>query len=91
MNKTVGFISGVTTGLLVGAAVTMLMDPITDRQRHKLQKKTEGVFRSNALKNTKKHRICGSHTATVFFHIGLTFPGAQSGIFRRFLKAPVFW
>ena len=46
MNKTVGFISGVTTGLLVGAAVTMLMDPITDRQRHKLQKKTEGVFRS---------------------------------------------
>lgn len=46
MNKTAGFIGGMTTGLLVGAAVTMLVDPVTDRQRHKLQRKTEGVFRS---------------------------------------------
>lgn len=46
MRKTVGFISGITTGVLVGAAITMLVDPVSDRQRHKLQKKTEGVFRS---------------------------------------------
>ncbi len=46
MNKTAGFIGGMTTGLLVGAAVTMLVDPVTDRQRHKIQRKTEGVFRS---------------------------------------------
>ncbi len=46
MNRTAGFISGITTGMVVGAAVTMLIDPVSDRQRHKLQKKTEGVFRS---------------------------------------------
>lgn len=46
MQKTAGFIGGVTTGLLIGAAVTMLIDPVSDRQRHKLQKKTEGIFRS---------------------------------------------
>ncbi len=46
MKKTIGFIGGVTTGLMVGAAVTMMMDPVSDRQRHKLQKKTEGVFKS---------------------------------------------
>ena len=46
MNRTAGFISGITTGMVVGAAVTMLIDPVSDRQRHQLQKKTEGVFRS---------------------------------------------
>lgn len=46
MNKTTGFIGGITAGLLLGAAVTMVFDPVSDRQRHKLQKKTEGVFRS---------------------------------------------
>lgn len=46
MTRTVGFISGITTGMVVGAAVTMLIDPVSDRQRHKLQKKTEGIFRS---------------------------------------------
>lgn len=46
MNKTAGFLGGMTAGLVVGAAMTMLMDPVSDRQRHKLQKKTEGVFRS---------------------------------------------
>lgn len=46
MSRTAGFISGITTGMVVGAAVTMLVDPVSDRQRHKLQKKTEGVFRS---------------------------------------------
>lgn len=46
MNRTAGFIGGITTGVLLGAAVTMLVDPVSDRQRHKLQKKTEGVFKS---------------------------------------------
>jgi len=33
-------------GLILGAAATMLVDPVSDRQRHKLMKKTEGVFKS---------------------------------------------
>ncbi len=41
-----GFFKGVATGVVVGAAVTMLADPVSDKQRHKFKKKTEGVFRS---------------------------------------------
>ena len=41
-----GFIKGMLTGLLVGSAVTMIADPISDRQRHKMQKKTEGFFKN---------------------------------------------
>lgn len=41
-----GFIKGIAAGLLLGAAATMLVDPVSDRQRHKLMKKTEGVFKS---------------------------------------------
>ncbi len=41
-----GFVKGMATGLVVGATVTMLADPITDKQRNKLQKKTEGVFKN---------------------------------------------
>ena len=33
-------------GLLLGAAATMVYDPVSDRQRHKLMKKTEGIFKS---------------------------------------------
>lgn len=40
------FIKGMAAGLLIGAAATMLYDPVSDRQRHKLMKKTEGVFKS---------------------------------------------
>lgn len=40
------FFKGVTAGLIVGAAVTMLADPVSDRQRTKLMKRTEGVFRN---------------------------------------------
>lgn len=40
------FVKGMIAGLVVGSAVTMLADPVSDRQRHKLQKKTEGFFRS---------------------------------------------
>lgn len=45
MNGT-SFIKGMAAGLIIGAAATMLYDPVSDRQRHKLMKKTEGVFRS---------------------------------------------
>lgn len=41
-----GFIKGMITGLLVGSAVTMIADPVSDRQRHKMHKKTEGFFKS---------------------------------------------
>ena len=41
-----GFLKGMATGALLGACVTMMIDPISDKQRRKLQKKTEGVFRS---------------------------------------------
>lgn len=34
------------TGMVVGAAVTMMADPISDKQRRKFVKKTEGVFRN---------------------------------------------
>lgn len=40
------FLTGVTTGAVVGAAVTMLCDPISDRQRRRLKKKTRGLIRS---------------------------------------------
>ncbi len=41
-----GFLKGMATGLVLGAATTMLLDPVSDRQRHKLMKKTQGVFKS---------------------------------------------
>lgn len=45
-SQTAKFFKGVTAGLVIGAAVTMLTDPISDRQRNRLVKKTEGVFKS---------------------------------------------
>ena len=45
MNNT-SFIKGMAAGLILGAAATMLCDPVSDRQRHKLMKKTEGVFKN---------------------------------------------
>ena len=46
MQKVSGFLKGMATGLVVGAAVTMIADPMTDRERHKLAKKTEGIFKN---------------------------------------------
>lgn len=40
------FFKGVTAGLVIGAAVTMLADPVSDRQRTRLMRKTEGVFKN---------------------------------------------
>ncbi|MBQ8301314.1 MAG: hypothetical protein IJX57_05060 [Clostridia bacterium] len=44
MHKFSGFVKGMATGLVVGAAVTMIADPMTDRDRHKIAKKTERIF-----------------------------------------------
>lgn len=46
MHKFSGFIKGMATGLVVGAAVTMITDPMSDRERHKIAKKTEGIFKN---------------------------------------------
>ncbi len=46
MQGTGKFMKGMAAGLVVGAAVAMVADPLSDRQRHKLQKKTEGVFKN---------------------------------------------
>ncbi len=46
MNNLSGFVKGMATGLVVGAAVTMIADPMSDRERHKLAKKTEGIFKN---------------------------------------------
>lgn len=41
-----GFMTGVATGLVVGAAVTMFTDPISEKQKKKLHRQTEGVFKN---------------------------------------------
>lgn len=41
-----GFLKGMATGIAVGAAVTMITDPISDRDRKRIVKKTEGIFNS---------------------------------------------
>lgn len=41
-----GFIKGMAAGVVLGACATMLADPVSDRQRHKMQRKTEGMFKS---------------------------------------------
>lgn len=39
------FIKGMATGLIVGAAVTMLTDPVSDKQRHRMKKKANCLAR----------------------------------------------
>lgn len=46
MAKFSGFMKGMATGLVVGAAVTMITDPMSDRDRNKIAKKTKGVFKN---------------------------------------------
>ncbi len=46
MHNFSGFMKGMAAGLVVGAAVTMITDPASDRERHKIAKKTEGVFKN---------------------------------------------
>ena len=44
MSNVSGFMKGMATGLVVGAAVTMIADPMTDRERHKIAKKKQRVY-----------------------------------------------
>ena len=44
--RTHGFIKGIAAGVVLGACATMLWDPVSDRQRHRMRRKTEGVFKS---------------------------------------------
>ena len=41
-----GFVKGMAAGLVVGAAAAIMIDPINDKQRNRIKRKTEGVFRS---------------------------------------------
>lgn len=45
-NKVMNFAKGMAVGLAVGAAAALFVDPLSDKQRHKLQRKTEGLFKS---------------------------------------------
>lgn len=45
-NTASSFAKGIAAGLVVGAAAVTFMDPISDKQKNKLQKKTQGVFKS---------------------------------------------
>ncbi len=42
----ISFLSGVIAGAIVGSALTMAMDPISDRQRKKFQKGTHSMFKT---------------------------------------------
>ena len=41
-----GFVKGMAAGVILGACATMIVDPVSDRQRHRMRKKTEGMFRN---------------------------------------------
>ena len=40
------FIKGTLVGFAVGAAVGVMTDPLSDRERRKISKKTVGIFRN---------------------------------------------
>lgn len=40
------FTKGIATGALVGAAAVMIFEPISEKQKNKIKRKTKGVFRS---------------------------------------------
>lgn len=40
------FAKGIATGMLVGAAATVIFEPISDKQKNKIKRKTKGIFRS---------------------------------------------
>jgi len=41
-----GFLKGMAAGIVLGACATMIADPVSDRQRNKMRRKTEGMFKS---------------------------------------------
>ncbi len=41
-----GFFKGMAAGLVMGATVTMLADPISDKQHKKMSKKSHDMFKN---------------------------------------------
>ena len=39
-----GFVKGMAAGLVVGAAAAMIIDPISDRQKNKIKRKTKAFY-----------------------------------------------
>lgn len=46
MMNSQGFVKGMAAGIVLGACATMIVDPVSDRQRNKMRRKTEGMFRN---------------------------------------------
>lgn len=46
MMNSQGFIKGMAAGVVLGACATMIVDPVSDRQRNRMRRKTEGMFRN---------------------------------------------
>ena len=40
------FAKGMATGMVLGACAVMIAEPITNKQRNKFKKKTQGIFKS---------------------------------------------
>ncbi len=40
------FIGGVIAGAIVGSALTMVMDPVSDKQRRRMHKGTQSMFKT---------------------------------------------
>lgn len=40
------FLGGIIAGAFVGSALTMMMDPVSDRQRKKMHKGTQTMFKT---------------------------------------------
>lgn len=44
--KNVGFFSGVIAGAAIGSVITMFIDPINDRQKRKMHKTSNHMFKT---------------------------------------------
>ncbi|MBR5157196.1 MAG: hypothetical protein IKW59_05450 [Clostridia bacterium] len=44
--KSLSFIGGIIAGAVVGSAVTMFIDPISDKQRRKMHKSSSHMFKT---------------------------------------------
>ena len=41
-----GFAKGMAAGLIVGAATAIIIDPVSDKQRNRIKRKADGMFKS---------------------------------------------
>jgi len=46
MENKLSFLGGIVAGALVGSALTMMIDPVSDKQRRRLQKGTNAMFKT---------------------------------------------